>query len=155
MMGGPEGMADASTLGVIIVDHGSRRQDSNVMLETFVEGFAQTTAWPIVEPAHMELAEPSIATAFGRCVDRGATRIVVMPYFLSPGRHWHQDIPDLSREAAEKYDVEYLVGAPIGLHPMMVDVIQARLDHCLAHAAGHAEACEVCAGSDRCHFRDA
>ena len=37
---------------------------------------------PIVEPAHMELAEPSIATAFARCVERGATTVVVFPYFL-------------------------------------------------------------------------
>jgi len=28
--------------------------------------------------------------AFDRCVARGATTVVVSPYFLSPGRHWAQ-----------------------------------------------------------------
>lgn len=139
--------------GVIIVDHGSRREASNAMLETFVETFAAASDHRIVEPAHMELAEPSIATAFGRCVERGARRVVVMPYFLLPGRHWQQDIPELTRRAAAEHPgIPYLVGSPIGLHPLMVGVIQARLDHCLAHAAGRAEPCESCSGSGRCRF---
>ena len=139
--------------GVVIVDHGSRRASSNRMLEEFVARFAMASACPIVEPAHMELAEPSIATAFGRCVERGARRVVVMPYFLLPGRHWNQDIPELTRKAAlEHPGVSYLVGSPIGLHPLMIGVVQARLEHCLAHAEGRAEECESCAGTGRCHF---
>ena len=55
--------------GVIIVDHGSRRSESNEMLLEIVITFRQATQYAIVEPAHMELAEPSIATAFARCVD--------------------------------------------------------------------------------------
>ena len=145
-----------SRLGVVIVDHGSRRESSNAMLERFVETFAASTPYEIVEPAHMELAEPSIATAFARCVERGARRVVVMPYFLLPGRHWNQDIPELTRAAAAEHPgVEFLVGSPIGLHPLMVDVIGARLEHCLAHARGEAEACESCAGTGKCHFRSA
>lgn len=141
-------------LGVVIVDHGSRREGSNRMLETFVRQFAEATRYPIVEPAHMELAEPSIATAFDRCVSRGARRVVIMPYFLLPGRHWHQDIPELTCEAAQRHPgVEFLVGSPIGLHPLMTGVIQARLEHCLAHAAGEAESCESCGDSGRCQFQ--
>jgi hypothetical protein len=37
-----------------------------------------------------ELAEPSIKDAFGKCVQLGASRAIVSPYFLSPGRHWKQ-----------------------------------------------------------------
>ncbi|WJX78215.1 sirohydrochlorin ferrochelatase [Trifolium repens] len=39
--------------GVIIVDHGSRRKESNLMLNEFVEMFRQKTGYQIVEPAHM------------------------------------------------------------------------------------------------------
>ncbi|CAA2997097.1 sirohydrochlorin ferrochelatase, chloroplastic [Olea europaea subsp. europaea] len=76
--------------GVIIVDHGSRRQESNLMLNEFVEMFREKTKYRILEPAHMELAEPSIKDAFGLCVQQGAHRIIVSPFFLFPGRHWHQ-----------------------------------------------------------------
>ena len=145
----------AQPTAVVVVDHGSRRAESNAMLEAFVDRFRAWTSYPIVEPAHMELAEPSIETAFDRCVARGAQSVVVLPYFLLPGKHWDEDIPTLTRAAAERHPgVTYLVGAPIGLHPMMRDVIQARLDHCVAHAAGQAEPCESCADRGGCkmHF---
>lgn len=40
-----------------------------------------------------ELAEPSIKDAFSLCVQQGAKRVVVSPFFLFPGRHWHQVWP--------------------------------------------------------------
>jgi sirohydrochlorin ferrochelatase len=104
----------------------------------------------------MELAEPSIATAFTRCVDRGATTVVVFPYFLLPGRHWNDDIPRLAAQAAAKHpETRYLVTAPFALHPLMAEVMRQRIEHCLAHTRGEAEPCELCAGTDRCQLRDA
>lgn len=143
-------MSDADErTGVVIVDHGSRRAESNEMLERFVEAFGEGAAYPIVEPAHMELAEPSIGTAFDRCVQRGATAVVVCPYFLLPGRHWSRDIPGLTAEAAARHPgVRYMVTAPIGLHPMMHRVIESRIGHCLSRVAGQADACESCAGTN-------
>lgn len=124
------------------------------MLERFVGEFVGTTPYDIVEPAHMELAEPSIGTAFGKCVQRGAKHVVVCPYFLLPGKHWTEDIPALTQGAAEKHPgVTYLITAPIGLHPLMHGVIQSRIDHCLSHVAGEAGECESCAGTGRCAVR--
>src|SRR2546430_5367715 len=71
------------------------------MLEELSQLFAQRfqEKYQIVEPAHMELAEPSIATAYANCAKRGATRIVVCPFFLGPGKHWTFDIPRLDRKS--------------------------------------------------------
>ena len=132
-----------AVIGVVIVDHGSRRAESNELLEGFAQRFAQAytqrdseSPIEIIEPAHMELAEPSIATAFDRCVQRGASHVIVIPYFLAPGKHWHEDIPELSAAAAARHPgVTHMVGAPIGLHPKMIDVVAARLDECLDQAA--------------------
>jgi sirohydrochlorin ferrochelatase len=61
--------------------------------------------------------------AFDKCVAQGATTVVVSPYFLSPGRHWAQDIPALTEAAAAKHPgVQYLVSAPIGLHRLVAQV---------------------------------
>ena len=142
-------------LGVILVDHGSRRDESNAMLLDVVRSFVDATRMPIVEPAHMELAEPSIATAFARCVARGVKTVVVFPYFLLPGRHWNDDIPRLAAAAAKDHpDVQYLVTAPFGLHPLMAEVMQQRIAHCLAHIRGEADACELCAGTEKCQLRE-
>jgi sirohydrochlorin ferrochelatase len=141
-------------LGVILVDHGSRRDESNAMLLDVVRNFQAATGLPIVEPAHMELAEPSIATAFARCVERGASAVVVFPYFLLPGRHWYDDIPQLTAAAARQHPgIRFLVTAPFGLHPLMADVMRQRIEHCLSHTHGEVEACELCAGTDHCQLR--
>ncbi|MEX0884966.1 MAG: CbiX/SirB N-terminal domain-containing protein [Phycisphaeraceae bacterium] len=140
--------------GIVIVDHGSRRAASNRMLEDFVEMFRGQGRYVIVEPAHMELAEPSIAVAFARCVERGANRVVVAPYFLAPGRHWHKDIPELTAAAAAAHPgVGYLVTAPIGLHEAMCEIIGTRIEHCLTRAAGEADECDACRGTGRCQVQ--
>ncbi|XP_065875879.1 sirohydrochlorin ferrochelatase, chloroplastic-like [Euphorbia lathyris] len=137
--------------GVIIVDHGSRRKESNLMLNDFVAMFRDKTGYPIVEPAHMELAEPSIKDAFGLCVEKGANRVIISPFFLFPGRHWHQDIPALSAEAAKEYPgVPYVITSPLGLHELLVDVVNDRIKHCLSRVAGDADECAACVGTSKC-----
>jgi sirohydrochlorin ferrochelatase len=133
----------AEAVGIVIVDHGSRRDESNQMLERLATMFQQRTGWPIVEPAHMELAEPSIATAFGRAVARGARLVVVHPYLLAPGRHWREDIPRLAAEAGGHHEgVRHLVTAPLGLHPLMAEVIHERIMECLRQTLEKGDHCE-------------
>ncbi|KAJ3692325.1 hypothetical protein LUZ60_012675 [Juncus effusus] len=139
--------------GVIIVDHGSRREESNLMLNEFVTMFKSRTNYEIVEPAHMELAEPSIRVAFANCVKQGAKRIIVSPFFLFPGRHWQRDIPALVAEASKDHEgISYLITAPLGLHELLVDVMNDRINHCLKHVSGVAPECDVCAGTGKCRI---
>ncbi len=140
--------------GLVIVDHGSTRAESNLRHEAFVADRRAQLPYPIVEPAHMELAEPSIGTAFDGCVAQGASTVVVAPFFLWPGKHWERDIPALVTEAAARHPgVGYLVTAPLGPHPLLMDIVAARVEYCLAHVAGEAPECDVCAGSGRCTLR--
>ena len=130
---------------VIVVDHGSRREESNQLLLVVAENFQRATGLKIVEPAHMELAEPSIRTAFDRAVQQGAELIIVFPYFLSPGRHWHQDIPQLAAEACQRHPgTRFLVTAPLGLHSLMLQVIQDRIAECVREASHDSHSFDVC-----------
>jgi sirohydrochlorin ferrochelatase len=134
--------------GIVIVDHGSRRCESNQMLEEIATLFAGRFAeiYEIVEPAHMELAEPSIATAYERCVARGATRIVVCPFFLGPGKHWTADIPRLAAEAAAKNpNTEYHVTMPLGIDELILELLAKRVGFCIEHGFR----CESCRGTIR------
>ena len=89
----------SKVLGVVIVDHGSRRKESNEMLTEFGELYASVSGRTVVEIAHMEIANPSILDALTSCSKRGATHVIVAPYFLSRGRHIQTDIPALVEEA--------------------------------------------------------
>jgi sirohydrochlorin ferrochelatase len=121
---------------IVIVDHGSRRAESNQMLEEIARLFAKRFAekYEIVEPAHMELAEPSIATAYATCVKRGAERIVVCPFFLGPGKHWTEDIPRLTAQAAAKFpQTKYHVTQTLGIDDLILDLLDKRVSHCTSH----------------------
>ena len=85
----------------------------------------------------MELAEPTIDDAFRRCVGQGAELIVVHPYFLSPGRHWKEDIPRMAAAASANHGgVRHLVTAPLGLHSAMLEIIHTRIVERLEEESG-------------------
>ena len=135
--------------GIIIVDHGSRRDESNQLLEEIASLFAKRFAakYDIVESAHMEIAESSIATAYSKCVQRGATRIIVCPFFLGPGKHWTQDIPRLAAEAAQQHPhTTYHVTHPLGVDDLILDLLEKRVRFC----AEHEYVCDSCKGTIRC-----
>ena len=134
--------------GIVIVDHGSTREESNRMLEEIAALFARRFAerYEIVEPAHMELAEPSIATAYARCVERGAQRVVVCPFFLGPGKHWTQDIPRLTAAAARQHPpTQYHVAPTLGIDDLILDLLEKRASHCAANEY----LCDLCRGTPR------
>ena len=141
-------------VAVVVVDHGSRRAESNASFERFIRSSADRLPYPVVEPAHMELGEPSIATAFDGCVARGATTVAVAPWFLGPGNHWDRDIPARTAEAAARHPgIRWLVAAPLGPDPLLLDLVERRVARCLEHSAGRAEACDACASSGGCSLR--
>jgi sirohydrochlorin ferrochelatase len=138
-------------VGVIVVDHGSRRAASNDMLELFARLYLEHSPFAVVEPAHMELAEPTIAQAFTRCVEQGARLVLVSPFFLLPGRHWTSDIPHLVQEAARSHpDVRWLLAAPLGLHPLLPHVMLQRAETCLRRLRDPDVHCDVCQSSGNC-----
>ncbi len=132
-----------NTTAIVIVDHGSRRAESNRMLEEIARRFGERFAakYDVVEPAHMELDEPSLATAYRACVTRGAQRIVVVPFFLGPGKHWTSDIPRLVAEAAMDHPgTTYHVAPVLGIDDLILDLLEKRATHC----QGHDYRCDLC-----------
>lgn len=108
-------LAQNRRLGIVIVDHGSRKAQANETLQAFGELFSRSSKQDIVEVAHMELAEPTIEAAVQACVRRGATHVVVAPYFLSRGRHVQNDIPRIVDEVqALVPDTPIRIAEPIG-----------------------------------------
>jgi sirohydrochlorin ferrochelatase len=129
------------TIGLIIVDHGSRSGESNQLLHAVAARLARKFAgqYSIVEPAHMELAEPTIAQAYAKCVARGPQHIVICPYFLGPGKHWRTDIPRLASEAAEPFPLTtHAIAAPLGLDDLLLQLLDKRVQEVLPVKTAHA-----------------
>lgn len=87
--------------GLLLVDHGSRRAESNEQLDIVVFRVRQLLGpGVLVAGAHMEIATPNIEQQVAHMAASGVTDLVVMPYMLAPGRHAAADIPRLASEAA-------------------------------------------------------
>lgn len=114
--------------GIVIVDHGSQYAAANEMLLDVTRMVKRQSGAPIVEPAHMELAEPTIEQAFGACIAQGAEHVIVHPYFLAPGRHSTDDIPRMAGEAAAKHsNVTFTVTGPLGVDRRIIEVVLQRI----------------------------
>ena len=120
--------------GIVVIDHGSRLQAANDMLNDVVAMYRNSSGAAIVEPAHMELATPTLEDAVTACIAQGARRIVVHPYFLAPGRHSTGDIPAMVEALAPSHpDIHFTVTEPLGVDPSMAEVMHRRVESALEH----------------------
>ena len=111
---------------LVLVSHGSRRQASNdeVIALSNVISEEMKKDFPIVKAGFLELAEPSIPDAIDICVQQGATDVVIVPYFLSAGRHVTQDIPAEIDKAKKMHEtIKMTLLTHIGGSPQMKDLI--------------------------------
>lgn len=123
-----EHVASTRPPAIVIIDHGSKKSESNDAFIKIVRRFAARSRYEIVEPAHMELASPTIEAAFQRVADQGANEVIVLPYFLLPGRHWQEDIPRLCTVAAQKTGIKnWKLAPPLGESEKLIDLIEERI----------------------------
>jgi sirohydrochlorin ferrochelatase len=114
-------------IGLLVVDHGSRRAASNLQLEDIAGHLRRLRPDAVVTAAHMEISEPTIAQGLAVLVAAGATRIQVLPYFLSDGRHISEDIPRLVGEAAAAHPgLEVVIGKALGPHAALAELLLER-----------------------------
>jgi len=120
--------AGAATEGVLLIAHGSRRAEANAELAQLAREVAVRLPDAVIETAYLELAQPTVAEGARRCIARGAGRVRLFPYFLSPGIHVTRDLEELRGDLARAYPgVTFVLCRPLGLHPQIVDIVLERL----------------------------
>jgi sirohydrochlorin ferrochelatase len=118
-------MTDPTAL--VLIAHGSRQPEANADLHDLARQLRAADRYAVIEPAFLELAEPTIETAGRACVAGGARRVVLVPYFLSAGVHVRRDLRDArDRLAAAFPHVEFLLAGPLGPHPLLLDILTQR-----------------------------
>ena len=113
---------------VVLVDHGSRRAEANAQLEALAERVREREPGTLVVTAHLEIAAPDICEALAACASAGARDVVLLPWFLSPGRHTAEDIPRAVAAARERHpELRVQIGEPLGLDARLVEVALSRI----------------------------
>ncbi|WP_416696249.1 sirohydrochlorin chelatase [Candidatus Pseudothioglobus sp. Uisw_050_01] len=88
---------------LLLVAHGSRREESNIEIASLSKKIStlEPKEFDKVMPAFLEFASPSITEAIKECTEVGATKVTILPYFLSAGVHITRDIPNEISEASQ------------------------------------------------------
>ena len=113
---------------LLLVAHGSRREASNDEVRKLTDCLRRQsgTRFGEVRCAFLELAEPSIPEGIEQCVQAGADEVVVVPYFLSAGRHVAKDIPEEVATKQQQYpDRDIYISDYLGTAPDLVDTLLA------------------------------
>jgi len=118
--------------GVLIVGHGSRRIETERILESVVEMTRKELPETIMEIAYMEFGKQNIPAGLDVLAGQGAVEIAVVPYFLFDGIHIKEDIP----EALEEYqathpNIKISMGSPLGADKRLAAILADRIRECL------------------------
>jgi sirohydrochlorin ferrochelatase len=143
-------MSDA----IILFSHGSVLCGAGQNLSDLAASLRDRGVAPIVEVGYLNYSEPPFGQAFRRCVALGATRVLVMPYFLVAGKFVREDLPRaIESVQAEFPSVEVDVADAIRFHPVLADALLACADRAMSPSAWRdtkAQAAAFCRNSPRC-----
>ncbi|MCW2686879.1 MAG: secreted protein [Mycobacterium sp.] len=119
-------------LGVLLVAVGSSDNAANAQTATVASAVAAGTRWAGAAMAFatgpFNPAKPTVAEAAVRLRSGGATRLVIAPWFLAPGR-----ITD--RVAAYARDEAIPMAQPLGAHRLVAETVLDRYDAAVAARA--------------------
>ena len=113
---------------LLLVGHGSRVPGTAELLGKVASGIRRRHGRCVVESAFLELTEPDMQTGIDRCVEAGAGRILIVPYFLYLGGHVGRDLPEQMGQARIRYPtLEIRIAPHLGYDPRIVAVTSDRI----------------------------
>lgn len=112
--------------GFIVFGHGSTIETANQAVRDVAHAMADAGHYDLVETAFLECGKPDLAEASRTLVDCGATRLIVLPYFLTLGIHLKRDLPKLVEEVRDALQVDIQVAPPLDGHPALHQILLER-----------------------------
>jgi len=138
MTGPIRGTAPGGHPPLLIAGHGTRSAAGVAEFARFTErvGSQAGERIPAVAGGFIELARPSVADAVTRLAPDGGHPMVAVPLVLTAAGHGKGDIPAaLARELHRHPGLSYYYGRPLGPHPVLQDLLEARIGAALAGAS--------------------
>jgi sirohydrochlorin ferrochelatase len=113
---------------VLLVAHGSRQPAPNNDLRELAKRLASAGDYLVVEPCFLESVQPDLIAGAERCVARGATRVLVVPYLLSAGVHLERDLTKARDELSRRHPhTVFYLGRPLGPHALLDQLVYERI----------------------------
>lgn len=111
----------------IIFAHGSSVESANAAVRAVANEASRRAGWTLYETAFLDGGRPLLPEAADQLVSRGATEIVVIPYFLTAGLHLDRDLPRLVKNIQAAHpSLAIRSTAPLDGHPGLVHAVLDR-----------------------------
>lgn len=111
---------------LVVFAHGSSVELANESVRQVAARVGTDGGYPLVQAAFLGGGQPELPEAVDILVERGAKRIVVIPYFLTLGLHLERDLPRLIDAVASAHTGLHIeMTPPLDGHP---GLLQALLD---------------------------
>ena len=108
----------------ILFAHGSRVESANEACRDVARQLASAGGYETVEVAFLDCTPPDLLTVVGTLAGQGYEKLIVLPYFLTLGRHAAEDLPRIAAEASRIYPgIEVQIAAAMHGHPALVQVL--------------------------------
>ncbi len=112
----------------IVVGHGSIHSDSGKSMIRIAARLREQRVAPVVEAGFLNYNQPTLAAAVAKCKARGATQVIVQPYFLIDGQYASQELPKLVHSvAASEPALHFTIAETLGYHSALLKLVQKRL----------------------------
>jgi len=113
---------------LVIAGHGSRDADGIREFEQLIDLIKERAPQHPVSHGYLEFASPTIDQAIAVHTMQHSKQIVMVPGILLAATHAKNDLPsELLTFAREHPDIDFHFGAPLGLHPLLLQVVQQRI----------------------------
>lgn len=114
---------------IIVLGHGSKAPQALETLKKYGEMVKSKTTCEIVEVASLQFNKPDLPEALGSVIKAGATKIVIVPFFLYNGIHMQKDIPEvISAEKIKNPEVDIILANHLGADHRLVDIVVDRIE---------------------------
>lgn len=117
-----------SKSAAILVGHGSIHSDSGKSMIRIAARLREQAIMPIVEAGFLNYNQPTLADAVHKSKARGATTVIVQPYFLIDGHYASKALPQLVRDVAETEPMlRFTIAETLGYHPALLKLAEQRI----------------------------
>ncbi len=114
--------------GILILAHGSKAVHTKKTLETIVKPVSEKLSDKLIQTAFMQFDDMNIENGLSALIEKGATEIKVIPYFLFDGIHIHEDIPNEIAAFTEKNPgIKITLGATLGTDSRLSEILVDRI----------------------------
>lgn len=131
----------AEESSVLVVGRGSSDPDSNSEIARAARLLFEQHRFAGVEYAFQAVARPNVAEGIAKAAALGARQVIVALDILFEG-FVEQNIRNIARQEGQKLGLPVVVTAPLGVHPLLLQVLEQRFSEALTGRMGMP--CDTC-----------